>query len=254
MGHGAVGNAKWTGVKLKDLLNKAGMKADAVEVSFQGLDRPPIADTPAFAKALEAGRAMDGEVMVAYQMNGADLPMLNGYPLRLVVPGWYATYWVKSLQNINVLPEKFKSFWMDKAYRVPNNPEAQETPQALATDTVPITTMSVRSLIVRPEPQEEIRAGQPAEIEGLAMDSGKGIKKVEVSTDGGKSWSEARLEKDLGNYSWRRWKMQWNPANRGPVQIMARATNAAGEGQGTYQWNRSGYRRNVIEHVDVTVV
>ena len=119
--NGAMGNARWTGVRLRDLLDRAGVKAGAAEVSFSGLDRAAMAATPNFVKALSIDHARDGEVMVAYEMNGADLPMLNGFPLRLVVPGWYATYWVKALNQVNVLAEKFHGFWMDKAYRIPTS-------------------------------------------------------------------------------------------------------------------------------------
>jgi sulfite dehydrogenase len=250
--NGAVGNAKWTGVRLKDLLAKAKLKANAVDVSFKGLDRAPMPTVPDFVKSLSIDHANDGEVMVAYAMNDQSLPMLNGFPLRLIVPGWYATYWVKSLNEINVLPVKFKGFWMDKAYRVPNNPNAQESPTDLAKETVPISTMTVRALIVQPEPGEKVKAGQAYEVQGVAIDSGKGIAKVEVSTDGGKTWADANLDKDLGKYSWRRWRHGWRP-QAGQYRVMARATNAAGETQTRAQWNRSGYSRNVVEGVDVTV-
>lgn len=250
-GNGAVGNAKWTGVRLRDLLAKAKVKEGAVDVSFKGLDRAPMPTVPDFAKSLDFAHANDGEVVVAYEMNGQPLPMLNGFPLRLIVPGWYATYWVKSLNEINVLPHKFKGFWMDKAYRVPNNPDCNESPKDLAKDTIPISRMTVRSLFVRPEPAEKVAAGN-YEIEGVAIDSGKGISKVEVSTDGGKTWADAKLDPDLGKYSWRRWRFAWKPA-AGKYQLMARATNSAGETQTKSQWNRSGYARNVIETIDVTV-
>jgi sulfite dehydrogenase len=160
---------------------------------------------------------------------------------------------VKTLADINVLPEKFKGFWVDKAYRVPNNPNCEESPKDLAKETVPISTMTVRALIVRPEPGERVSAGKPYEIEGVAMDGGKGIDKVEVSTDGGKTWAAAKLDKDLGKYSWRRYRFNWQPAAAGQARVMARATNAAGETQTLAQWNRSGYARNVIEYVDVPV-
>jgi DMSO/TMAO reductase YedYZ molybdopterin-dependent catalytic subunit len=252
-GHGAVGNAKWTGVRLRDLLARAGAKAGAVDVSFAGLDDPPMPDMPKFVKSLEFARANDGEVMVAYAMNDAPLPMLNGFPLRLVVPGWYATYWVKSLNRIEVLKEKFHGFWMDKAYRISTAPDAQETPQKLATETVPINRHSCRSLVVRPEQGEAVPAGKMYEIEGVAFDAGEGIAKVEVSIDGGRRWTEAKLDPELGQFSWRRWRFGWKPERRGLRRVMARATNRKGETQTTAQWNRSGYQRNVIEHVDVTV-
>jgi len=253
-GHGAIGNARWTGVRLKDLLERASVKPGAVDVGFQGLDRPPVATVPLFAKSLEIEHALDGEVIVAYAMNDAPLPMLNGFPIRLIVPGWYATYWIKALNEITVLPQKFSGFWMDKAYRIPKTPDAQETPDKLATDTIPINRMSVRSLFVRPEPSDKITRGQPCEIEGLALDGGKGIKQVEVSTDGGKTWTEAKLDRDLGKYSWRRWRYAWKPEAAGAYKILSRATNNAGEGQTTSQWNRSGYSRNVIESLELNVI
>jgi len=252
-GHGAVGNAKWTGVRLSDLLKAAGMKSGAVDVSFAGLDEAAMPEVPKFVKSLDINKAMEKDIIVAYAMNDGDLPMLNGFPLRLVVPGWYATYWVKSLNAINILNEKFHGFWMDKAYRIPNNANAMEDPKDLAKDTVPINFLSVHSIFVKPEPGEELRAGKAYEIEGLAMDGGKGIRRVEVSSDGGSSWSDARLERELGQYAWRRWKLTWTPAAPGIARLMARATNAAGQTQTTSQWNRSGYQRNVVEHVDVVV-
>jgi sulfite dehydrogenase (cytochrome) subunit A len=251
-GHGAVGNAKWTGVRLKDLLAKAKLKAGALEVTFNGLDVGPMPTIPDFVKSLSVEKSNEDDVIVAYAMNDKPLPMLNGFPLRLVVPGWFATYWVKSLNEIKVLDKPFTGFWMAKAYRVPTTPNYQESPAALAKETVPITTMTVRALIVRPEPAEKVKANAAYEIDGVAFDGGKGIAKVEVSTDGGKTWAEAKLGPDLGKYSFRRWRYAWTPAP-GQYKIAAKATNAAGETQTLAQWNRSGYARNVIESVDVTV-
>src|SRR5262249_23220456 len=155
-GHGAVGNATWTGVRLRDLLQRAGAKTGAVDVSFAGLDRSPLPGVAPFVKSLDFAHANDGEVLVAYEMNASKLPMLNGFPLRLIVPGWYATYWVKSLCEINVLPEKFHGFWMDKAYRIPGNRQAIESPQQLASDTIPINRHSVRSIFVTPAPDARV--------------------------------------------------------------------------------------------------
>jgi DMSO/TMAO reductase YedYZ molybdopterin-dependent catalytic subunit len=203
-------------------------------------------------KSLQLEHANSGDVIVAYEMNGQPLPMLNGFPLRMIVPGWYATYWVKALSQISVLNEPFKGFWMAKSYRVPNNPNCEEDPKNLAKETIPIHRMTCRSNFVRPEPAERVAAGQPYEVQGLALDGGKGITKVEISTDGGKSWADAKLDGDLGKYAWRRWRFAWRP-ERGNHTLMARATNAAGETQTAQQWNRSGYARNVIESVEVTV-
>lgn len=254
--NGAVGNAKWTGVRLKDILEKAKVKEGAVDVTFQGLDRAPIPTVPNFVKSLPMDKTNDPDVIVAYSMNDADMPLLNGFPIRLVVPGWYMTYWVKSLNEIRVMPKKYDGFWMAKGYRVPKNPECEESPDNLAKDTVPITTHTCRSLFVTPANNAKIEMSQTTngyEVQGLAMDSGKGMKKVEVSTDGGKTWADARLDKDLGKYSWRRWRYTWQPAKPGQYTLQCRATNEAGETQVTSQWNRSGYARNVIESLEVTV-
>ncbi len=251
--NGAMGNARWTGVRLRDLLNRAGIKAGAVDVRFSGLDRPALASTPSFAKALTIDHARDGEVMIAYEMNGADLPMLNGFPLRLVVPGWYATYWVKALNEIAVLPEKFHGFWMDKAYRVPASDDGNESSDHLAAETRPISRMRLRSLIVRPEPGERLPT-EPYEIQGIAFDGGSGIEGVVVSTDRARTWQAAQLDRDLGPYSWRRWRFRWNPPGRGNYQLQVKATSRTGEQQSSRLWNRSGYMRNVIEHTEVEVL
>ena len=252
-GNGAMGNARWTGVRLQDVLDEAGVKAGAVQVGLRGLDVPPIPATPVFQKSLQIDHARDGEVMIAYEMNGAPLPMLNGFPLRLVVPGWFATYWVKALSFITVLDQPLKTFWMDKAYRIADNPDANEDPQHLAEVTVPINAMPIHSIFVQPEPGEQLRTGVSYTLQGVANDGGSGVRKVEVSTDGGQTWSDANLGTDLGKYSWRRWQAQWTPAAKGTYRMMVRATSGDGQTQRTSQWNRSGYQRDVIEHMDVVV-
>jgi sulfite dehydrogenase len=251
--HGAVGNAKWTGVSVKSILDRAQVKSGAVDVSFNGLDAPPLPSVADFVKALSIDHARDGEVMIAYTMNDHSLPMVNGFPLRLVVPGWYGTYWVKALSDITVLPQAFSNFWTDKAYRIPSGPNGTESPKDLAKDTVPINRFNVRSIFVRPDPDQTLRSGVPTEMEGIAFDSGHGISRVEVSTDGGATWADARLDPELGKYSWRRWRASWTPRNRGQYRLMARATNAVGETQSKEQWNRSGFMWNVISQVDVKV-
>jgi sulfite dehydrogenase (cytochrome) subunit A len=248
-GNGAVGNAKWTGVRLSELLKRAGVKEGAVDVSFAGLDKAPLPDTPNFVKSLELAHANDGEVMVAYAMNDAPLPMLNGFPLRLVVPGWFATYWVKALDRIEVLPKKFSGFWMDKAYRIATAPRGDETPQQLATETIPINRHTIRSFFVH----HEIKDGEVS-VEGVAFDGGDGITKVELSANDGQRWSEAALGNDMGKYAWRRWGASFKPDRPGKITILCRATNSKGETQPTAAgWNRSGYQRNVIERLEVVV-
>ena len=252
--HGAMGNALWTGVRLRDLLDAAGIRAGAVDVSFDGLDEPPLASIPDVVKSLAVDHARDPEVIVAYEMNGEPLPMLNGFPLRLVVPGWYATYWIKSLWHITVLDQPFGGYWVKTAYRVPNNPTGIETPDHLATDTIPINRFTVRSIFVRPEPDEKIAIGRSYDVEGVAFDYGAGIRRVEVSLDDGARWEDARLDPELGKYSFRRWRYRWTPRARGQYRLMVRATNNDGAGQPTHHWNRSGFMRCVIEDVRVRIV
>jgi DMSO/TMAO reductase YedYZ molybdopterin-dependent catalytic subunit len=187
-------------------------------------------------------------------MNEKPLPMLNGFPARLVVPGWYATYWVKSLSRITVRDSALHNFWMDKAYRIPNNRQAQETPAQQAADTVPINKMAVHSIFVAPEPGETVKSGQSVELQGLATDGGDGVQRVEISTDGGAGWQEAKLDSELGRYSWRRWRFAWTPPTKARYRLLVRATSKAGETQAREQWNHSGYQRNVIEHLEVEAI
>lgn len=250
--NGAMGNAQWTGVKVKDLLAIAGAKNGSKEVSFNGLDVPPMAATPDFVKSLLYDHAIDGEVMIAYEMNGRPLPPLNGYPLKLVVPGWYATYWVGMLNEVQVLTDTFHGFWMKKAYLIPNDVvNGNESPEALATKMQPINKMDVRSIFVSPEPGNIVPAGEPSDVQGLAFDGGDGIIKVELSEDSGKTWLPAKLDADLGKYSWRRWHHNFTPATKGVYQLQVKATNAKGQTQPQHQWNRSGYMRNEIETLTI---
>ncbi len=252
--NGAMGNARWTGVRLRDLLQRAGLKAGAVDVSFDGLDSGGLPSVPDFIKSLPVDEARREDVLLAYEMNGEPLPLLNGFPLRLVLPGWYATYWVKALTEITVLPHPFDGFWMAKAYRIPTTPNAVEKPNELAQVTVPINKMNVRSFLTSHEAEARVAVAGPCELSGIAFDGGSGIKQVEVSTDDGRTWQGARLDGDLGRYSFRRWRLEWRPAARGTTPILVRATSNAGETQPMMAgWNRGGYMRNVVERVAVEV-
>ncbi len=245
--NGAMGNAKWTGVKVKDLLEIAGVKPGTKDVSFNGMDTPPLESVPDFIKSLHIDHAMDGEVMIAYEMNGEPLPLLNGYPLKLIVPGWYATYWVGMLNEIKLYTDTFKGYWMEKAYLVPKGvSNGNEKSDTLAKDLVPITRLDVRSVFVSPEPETIIKSGENCEIQGLAFDDGSGIKKVNISIGSGK-WIPAQLGPEIGKYSWRRWRYTWKPPAPGTYYFKVKATNIKGETQPEHQWNRSGYMRNEIE-------
>ncbi|HTV40785.1 MAG TPA: molybdopterin-dependent oxidoreductase [Candidatus Sulfotelmatobacter sp.] len=254
-GNGTMGNARWKGVRLADILNKAGVGAEAQQVSFRGLDKPVLDTTPAFGKALDIDHAMDGEVMVAYEMNGEDLPMLNGFPLRLVVPGCYGTYWVKQVHEITVLDQHFASFWMDTAYRVPDNDCECVPPGSPAGKTRPIGRYDVRSFITSLADGEKITVGKPVRVRGIAFDGGAGIETVEFSSDGGSTWTETTLGKDYGNYSFREWTFHFTPRTAGDYSLQCCAVNHKGETQPREpRWNPSGYMRNVIETVRVSAV
>ena len=252
--NGAMGNAKWTGVRLSDLLNEAGLNKNAFDISFNGIDDPPLPGTPDFVKSLRVTKAMDPDVFVAYEMNDKPLPLLNGFPLKLIVPGWYATYWVGMLNQITVHPDTFGGYWMKKAYLIPkNNRDANENKDSLSKDMEPINKMNVRSIFVTPEPDSIITSGTLIEIQGLAFDGGDGINKVELSEDNGKNWKEAKLDPEIGKYSWRRWRYAWKPLAAGSYSFKVRATNILGEIQPEHHWNRSGYMRNEIEELKLEV-
>ena len=254
-GNGAMSNARWTGVKLSEVLKRAGLKAGAMDVTFAGMDKgaPPPVTVPDFVKSLPVEEANRPEVLLAYDMNGQALPPLNGFPLRLVVPGWYATYWVKAINEIKVLTQKFDGYWMQKAYRIPK-PGQADKPGDLAKETIPINLMNVRSFFVLPAVGATLPAGKPVPLEGIAFDGGSGIKQVEVSEDAGKTWAVTQLGDDLGKYSFRRWRLSWTPKQAGETKLLVKATSNSGETQPmTPGWSRAGYLRNVVEALTVQV-
>ena len=173
--NGAMGNARWTGVRLRDVLDRAGVKPGAVAVRFNGLDEPVVPDAPDFMKSLALDHARDGEVMVAYAMNGEQLPLLHGFPLRLVVPGWYSTYWVKMLSDIEVLDAPDESFWMKTAYRIPDTPHASVRPGETGFKTVPINRMVPRAFFTAVQDGDTVKAGAPLPLRGIAMGGATGV-------------------------------------------------------------------------------
>ena len=251
LANGAMGNARWKGVPLKAILTKAGVQAGAVQVSFQGLDRPVLPETPTFIKALDLDHALDGEVMIAYAMNGADLPWLNGFPIRLIVPGCYGTYWVKHLNEVTVLDAPLDSFWMKTAYRIPNNACACTEPGKAPSSTVPIGRFDVRSFLTNIVDGATVKANSDLALRGIAFDGGYGISDVVVSADDGRTWTEATLGEDLGKYSFREWKANVTLAP-GKHRLMVRAANRIRQTQPLEPlWNPSGYMRNVVEVTNV---
>ena len=223
-------------------------------VRFNGLDKGTQPNTPDFLKSLSVDHAMDGEVMIAYGMNHQALPMLNGFPLRLVVPGWFATYWVKALTDIEVLDHPDENFWMKTAYLVPDTPDANIAPGQTGVKMVPINRMPPRSFITSLKDSDSLRAGRPARIGGIAFGGDTGVAKVLFSHDGGNQWQDSRLEKDYGKYSFRRFQAEFTPPQTGTLRLMVRAVNNDGLAQPLRpNWNAGGYARNVVEQVQVRV-
>ncbi len=252
LANGAMGNARWRGVPLKAVLERAGVQVGARQVTFGGLDGPVIPETPDFAKALDIDHARDGEVMIAYSMNGQDLPWLNGFPVRLVVPGYYGTYWVKHLNEVTVIDKLFDGFWMATAYRIPDDACACTEPGKTPTATVPINRCNVRSFITSLTDGATVKADADATLKGIAFDGGYGITEVAVSADGGRTWTAATLGEDLGRYSFRQWHaaLRFTP---GPHELKVKATNRIGQSQPLEPlWNPAGYMRNVVETTRIT--
>jgi sulfite dehydrogenase (cytochrome) subunit A len=254
-GIGAMGNAVWRGVRVKDVLARAGVKGDAVEVVFDGADRGALDSIPDFVKSLPVETALDPDTLIALEMNGEPLPLMNGYPARLVVPGWTGTYWVKSLTGIRVTPTPEGSFWMSTAYRLPRGKFSTVSFRSQVKEAnEPITTMVVNSLITSLHAGQRIERGRPIDVRGIAWDGGSGITRVDVSIDGGASWREATLGADLGRYSFREFAFSVPAAEAGSRTVMARATNRAGETQvDKLIHNPAGYHHNVIQRVQVDV-
>lgn len=245
---GAMGNAVWTGVRLKDVLARAGVKPGAVAVRLSGLDRPP-GEAPWYAKSLDIDHALGDDVMIAFAMNGQQLPLLNGFPLRIVVPGWFSTYWVKALDRIEVLAAPDTGYWMAKAYQIPIAPRANVPPGAHDFAKQPISRMIPRAFITN-RASGPVPASRPIALRGIALGGDRGVAKVELSVDNGQRWQAARLGRDHGRYSFRGWDVTLPGLTPGRHTILVRATNSAGETQRPDAiWNPSGYMLNTIQHI-----
>ncbi len=249
-GYGAMGCARWKGVRLKDVLDLVGLKKEAIEIAFSGADGPAFDKTPDFIKSLPVWRALDESTLIAYEMNGAPLPHFNGFPARLVVPGWTGTYWMKHLVSVTALTAPQGGFWMKPAYRIPVGlfpVVARFTSQEDATST-PITEIVVNSLITSHEDGARVKAGKVT-VSGLAWDGGYGITRVDASTDGGKTWTAATLGEDLGRYAFRPWSFDL-AAKRGKNTIMVNAVNKIGQTQtASLLFNPAGYHNNVMQNL-----
>ncbi len=251
-GYGAMGCARWKGAKLKDILDKAGLKKEAIEISFNGADGPAINTTPDFVKSIPAWKAIEDTTIVAYEMNGQPLPHFNGFPARIIVPGWTGTYWMKHVVAINALTKPLNNFWMNPAYRVPVGkfPIRDRFISQENAATTPITEMVVNSLITSHRDGDKVKTGKVT-VSGQAWDGGYGIRSVEVSTDGGKNWSAATLGQDLGRFAFRPWSFDVS-AKRGKNTVMVNATNKIGQAQvSELIFNGAGYHNNVMQNISL---
>jgi DMSO/TMAO reductase YedYZ molybdopterin-dependent catalytic subunit len=238
--NGAMSNAKWRGVRLRDVLDKAGIGGDAKFVRFKGLDKPLVEAAPHFAKSIPIDIARRDDTILAFAMNGEALPLLNGFPLRLVVPGWFSTYWVKMLSDIEVLAGEDDNFWMAKAYRMPTVPVI---PGDKDFPTVPVTAMGPRSFVTADVTTNA--DGGPYKLRGIAMGGDAGVAKVEILLRG--KVLQAELDPDQGGYGFRLWSIVI-PEDRGVISARIRCTNTKGLSQPLQQaWNPSGYARNLAE-------
>jgi DMSO/TMAO reductase YedYZ molybdopterin-dependent catalytic subunit len=259
-GNGAMGNALWTGVKLREVLDTAKVKTGSVQVQFEGLDRgkgPEGNGSNRFLKSLDLDNPIIDEAILAFGMNNKPLPLLNGFPLRVVVPGYFATYWLKSLSSIRVLDKVDDNFWMKTGYRIPDTPRGTTTPEESKSGTVktvPINKIPVRSFLISPDGSDKIPAGFPLQLQGIAFTGTGGIKRVEVSDDSGKNWRDAHLGEDIGPHSFRTWQFAWTPKQPGNYQIAVRATDGSGSTQpDEVVWNPGGYLWNKIERQEIIV-
>jgi DMSO/TMAO reductase YedYZ molybdopterin-dependent catalytic subunit len=255
-GFGAMGNARWKGVRLKDVLAKAGVRKETVEVVFDGADGPVVDKTPDFVKSLPIWKALDDTAMIALEMNGEPLPAWNGFPARLVVPGWTGTYWIKHLTSIELVQKPYDGFWMKSAYRIPKGKFAL-VERFLSQETelnTPITEMVVNSLVTAPAQGQRVAARQPVTVSGIAWDGGYGIDSVEVSADNGATWLPATLGADSGRFSFRPFSARVSFAKPGAQTILAKATNRLGASQPRELiQNPAGYHHNLVARVAVTV-
>jgi DMSO/TMAO reductase YedYZ molybdopterin-dependent catalytic subunit len=256
-GHGAMGCAHWKGVRLRDILERAGLKKDAEWVGFNGLDNAAYYETPNFVREMRLDE-LDEHVIVAYEMNGEDLPYLNGFPLRLVIPGHYSDSWVKMLSNLTVTKDYQKLFFMDVAYRIPDNDCKCEEPGKKVKKTKPIERMKIKSLIGYPTNGTKVFHNSHVTVRGVAFDDGKGVRAVMMSTDGGKTWEKAILDDGkAGRYAYREFRFRFQPSKYGKQEIMAKAISLDGSEQPLakdVKWNHGGYTFNGIDVVTVEVV
>jgi len=253
--HGAVGNGRWRGVRLADVLKRAGIKESAKEILFEGAD-VPVGTMPDFQRSIPVKKALDSNTLLAYEMNGETLPAKHGFPLRVVVPGWASDSWMKWLTSIRVLDKENDGFWMKVAYRHPGKPVAPGMavpPEQMQ----PVTSLRIKSVIAGPQDGAQVMAGRPSVIRGVAWSGDTSpVAAVEVSVDGGRTWKPAALRSDQRTqFGWRQWEFNWTPPQVAYYTILARARDGLGNTQPLEQeWNPAGYGWNVVPRVGIDVV
>ncbi len=250
-GKGAVGNAKFSGPSLKVVLEKAGVKNTGKHVMFRGLDEVP-GKVPPFIRSIPIEKAIDADTLIATHMNGAPLTQHHGFPARVITPGWAGAASCKWLTEITVLDKPAEGNFMNPGYRMPNTP-VKPGEAVKPEDTHSVTGLTVKSLITAPSDGAKLKLGKQ-EIKGVAWAGEADITKVEISTDGGTSWSPAELGKDHAKYAWRLWSYAWKPAKSGDYVILSRATDSQGRIQPDWAvWNPSGYLYNAYDQGKVYV-
>ncbi|HEX9289337.1 MAG TPA: sulfite oxidase [Anaeromyxobacteraceae bacterium] len=248
---GAMGNAEWTGVRLRDVLALARPKEGAAQLRLQGAERPVMSTTPAFIRGVPLAKALHADTLLALKMNGRPLSPYHGSPARLVVPGWVADDWMKWLTDVEVLGEEPKGFFYETAYRYPVKPGAPG--EAIPADQMkPMTKLNVKSIIGSLEDGQVIRPGIH-QVVGVAFSGEAGIAGVDLSFDGGSTWQAAALEGPATLYGFRVFRHAWK-AEPGRYVVASRATDAAGARQPDVAvWNPSGYLYNAVDRVEVEV-
>jgi len=249
---GAVGNARWTGIRLADVLSRAGLQANARHVHLQGADRPLVDKIPLFVRSIPMEKALHPDTILAYRMNGEPLSLLRGAPLRLITPGWMADACLKWLTDVTVGDEEAKGYYMETAYRYPGRP-VQPGEVLKPGEMKPVEAMVVKSLIVSPAQGAVLPPGRMP-VQGVAWTGEGKIARVEVSTDDGRTWQLARLTGEDTPYAWRQWEYAWHASEAGPRAILSRATDDRGSVQPlTSPWNPGGFLWSGVDRVRVHV-
>ncbi len=248
---GAVGNARFSGARLADLLQRAGVKPSGKHVMFRGLDEIP-GKVPGFIRSIPMEKAMHPDTLVATHMNGLALTKHHGFPARALVPGWVGAASCKWLTEIRVLDKPHEGNFMNPGYRLPN--EVIKPGEALTeANSHPVTALLVKSLIATPNEGAKLKSGA-VRVQGVAWAGEAEVSKVEVSIDSGASWKPAQLGKEQSKYAWRQWWFRFHAAKPGTYTILSRATDTAGRTQpASVSWNPSGYLNNAIDQVTVHV-